>query len=71
MLIFKKGTRSLILLILGLLMVTLWVIGKYISTDWLSTYIVDLCGAVGFLILAFWGLSKANQKVGPREETEE
>lgn len=60
---FKKKLADPILLVLGLIFVALWAVGKFVATDWLATYYVDIFGAVGFLLLGFLGLSRANQKM--------
>lgn len=65
----KQGEQ--ILLALGLIFVMLWAIGKFVAEDWLPTYYVDMFGAIGFLVLAYLGLSSANQKVKPPNEEEE
>lgn len=64
----KRG--ALVLFILGLMLVGLWTIWKFIATDWLPAYYVDMFGAVSFLLLGYPGLSQANQKVGPKKEEE-
>ncbi|HKK74595.1 MAG TPA: hypothetical protein VJ953_05965 [Saprospiraceae bacterium] len=67
-----NGKRSQqVLLALGLIFVILWVIGKFVAEDWLATYYVDMFGAIGFLMLAYLGLSSANQKVKPPNKEEE
>lgn len=68
MVFINKKQGDLVLFISGLILVAFWAIGKFIATDWLPNYYVDMFGAVGFLLLGFLGLSRANQKVGPKKE---
>lgn len=64
-----KKRLALVLIIVGVICVGLWAVGKFLASDWMASYAVNLFGSVGFLLLAYVTLSFANKKMEKTEET--
>jgi membrane associated rhomboid family serine protease len=52
----------LILVITGLICVAIWAVGSFFVPGWLASYYVTLFGAIGFLLLAYAGVSQMNKR---------
>ena len=69
--VLNKPQLTIGLLSVGVILIALWSIEKLNLVSWFAAYYVDMFGAIGFLIIAYLGIARANQQLQGESEAEQ